>query len=96
MTKAWKEKTIVYKVKRIVWDMVTVKELADKGIGLQWWPEADPVKIHQKSAKEIIVEGLCINFGYPPELHTATFNEPPSQTKKNNQDFDEKVNERAM
>ena len=95
-TKAWKEEMIVYKVKRIVWETAMVKELADKGTGLQWWSEADSVKVRQKSAKEIIVEGLCINLGCPPELDTATFNEPPSQPKKDDQDFDEKVNERAI
>ena len=95
-TEVWKEETIVYKVKRIVWETAMVKELAEKGTGLQWWPEADLVKIRRKSAKEIIIEALCTNLGCPPEQDTATFKNLPSQPREEDLSFDEKVNERAM
>ena len=62
-TEAYNEDLIVWKVKRICWEVGMVKELALKGKGLQWQEGADPRWIRYRKPVDIVREALLVHFG---------------------------------
>lgn len=54
---------ILYKVKRIAWEVALLKNMVQRGKDVQWYTQAQPELIRQKSTKEILMEALCVNMG---------------------------------